>query len=334
MNIADLVRENIRNLTPYSSARDEYTGSKALFLDANENPFGDYNRYPDPHQVALKKKISEIKNLPAENIFIGNGSDEVIDLSLRIFCKPGEAKIMLCPPTYGMYAVSAETNDIGIIEVPLKKNFQLDIEAILMKAEEAKMIFLCSPNNPTGNRLADVERILQDFQGIVFLDEAYSDFSISGISWLKKYPNLIISQTLSKAWGMAALRLGLAFSSPEIISYFNRIKPPYNVSSLNQQKALEILQIQDKFEYNKALILSEREKLKQELGGLTIVEKIYPSDANFILIKCKNAGEVYQKLIENGIVIRNRSSQIENGLRITVGTPTENQRLIQVLQTL
>lgn len=334
MKIDSLVRENIRNLTAYSSARDEFTGQSAIFLDANENPYGKFNRYPDPHQNALKNKIAALKNIPPKNIFIGNGSDEVIDLTLRIFCQPGKDKIIICPPTYGMYRVSAETNDVGIIEVPLNNNFQLDLAAIEKRKDEAKVIFLCSPNNPTGNLLNDVEQVVKNFKGIVFLDEAYADFSSSMLDQLQQFPNLIISQTLSKAWGLAGLRVGLAFAGIQIMNYFKRVKPPYNVSMINQQTALQALKNKDLYEEKVNLILSERDKMAKELEQIPFIKTVYPSDSNFILISCENADNIYQKLVEKGIVIRNRSSQIKDGLRISIGTKEENRQLIKTLKEL
>ena len=324
-----LIRPNILTLKPYSSARDEFKGKDGIFLDANENPFGNLNRYPDPYQIALKEKLSTLKNIATENIFVGNGSDEVIDLAFRIFCNPDNAKVIVCPPTYGMYEVSANINDVEVISIPLDKYFQLDGDKIL--STDAKMIFLCSPNNPTGNNLENIEKIIQNFNGIVFVDEAYIDFSLqeSLLQKVNEYPNLIVSQTLSKAWGRAAIRLGIAYASKEIISYFNKVKPPYNVSQLNQFEAIKTLEEIDVFKKNKEVILTQRTWLIEQLSALNFVEKINPTDANFMLVKTKNANTIYQQLIEDKIVVRNRHSVVENCLRITVGEPFENVKLIE-----
>jgi histidinol-phosphate aminotransferase len=327
-----LIRPNILTLKPYSSARDEFKGKDGIFLDANENPFGNLNRYPDPYQIALKEKLSTLKNIATENIFVGNGSDEVIDLAFRIFCNPDNAKVIVCPPTYGMYEVSANINDVEVISIPLDKYFQLDGDKIL--STDAKMIFLCSPNNPTGNNLENIEKIIQNFNGIVFVDEAYIDFSLqeSLLQKVNEYPNLIVSQTLSKAWGRAAIRLGIAYASKEIISYFNKVKPPYNVSQLNQFEAIKTLEEIDVFKKNKEVILTQRTWLIEQLSALNFVEKINPTDANFMLVKTKNANTIYQQLIEDKIVVRNRHSVVENCLRITVGEPFENVKLIESLK--
>jgi histidinol-phosphate aminotransferase len=345
MNINTLVRPNILTLKPYSSARDEFKGKNGIFLDANENPYSipltyseslaeRLNRYPDPYQHALKSKFSELKKIPTENIFIGNGSDEVIDLAFRIFCEPGKDKVIVCPPTYGMYEVSAQINDIGLIAVPLDKDFQLQVEEILNT--DAKMVFLCSPNNPTGNPLNDIEKIIQNFNGIVFVDEAYIDFSAreSLLQKINDYPNLIVSQTLSKAWGRAAIRIGIAYAAKAIISYFNKVKPPYNISQLNQQEALLTLKRTDVFNKNLQSILAQRVWLEEQLMKIKVVEKIFPSEANFLLVKTKDAHAVYNKLIKDKIVVRNRHSVIENCLRITVGEPDENRKLIDSLKSI
>jgi histidinol-phosphate aminotransferase len=331
-DIKKLIRPNILALRPYSSARDEFKGKDGIFLDANENPFGNLNRYPDPYQKTLKEKLSALKNISTENIFIGNGSDEVIDLVFRIFCTPGKDKAIVCPPTYGMYEVSANINDVEIISIPLNENFQLDVEEILKT--EAKIIFLCSPNNPTANNLGNIETIIQKFNGLVFLDEAYIDFSTqeSLLQKVNDYPNLIVSQTLSKAWGRAAIRIGIAYASKEIISYYNKVKPPYNVSQINQYEAIKALDDMDTFTKNKNTILAQRTWLVEQLSSLSFVEKIYPSDANFVLVKTKNANAIYQKLVEEKIVVRNRHSVVENCLRITVGEPFENVKLIDSLK--
>ena len=333
-NITNLIRKNILSLTPYSSARDEYKSNQGIFLDANENPFGKLNRYPDPYQWRLKQILSSQKKVGIENILIGNGSDEIIDLVQRVFCEPNKDKIIICPPTYGMYEVFANINNVEIISIPLTEDFQLNTEAIL--AQNAKILYLCSPNNPTGNALANLEYIIENFNGIVFLDEAYIDFSEqpSLVSKIKKYPNLIVSQTFSKARGLAAVRVGIAYASETIISVMNKVKPPYNVSQLNQEAAVKSLASDDEFKSNIQLIKSERELLKQSLLALDFVTKIYPSEANFLLVEMDNATAIYNSLIEQQIITRNRSSVVENTIRITIGTPRENQQLIYVLQLL
>jgi histidinol-phosphate aminotransferase len=334
-DLQKLIRKNIRNLKPYSSARSEYTGT-GIFLDANENPFGKLNRYPDPGQYSLKQKVSEIKLVPAENIFIGNGSDEVIDLIIRIFCTPGLDKILTFSPTYGMYEVAAAINDIELLEVPLNKDFQIDT-ALLNKAideENLKMIFICSPNNPTGNCIDDVEMVLQCFKGIVVVDEAYIDFAQrpSFINQLNKYPNLIVVQTLSKAWGLAAVRIGIAYASVAITNYLSKAKPPYNVSALNQDAALQVLHGITTFETNKTMLLQQRILLEKQLGQLPVVKKIYPSDANFLLIETTDALKVYNALIEQHIIVRNRSHVVHNCIRISIGSPEENEELISTMK--
>ncbi|MCF6129690.1 histidinol-phosphate transaminase [Flavobacterium sp. AS60] len=331
-NINNLIRKNIRSLTPYSSARDEYKSNQGIFLDANENPFGSLNRYPDPYQWRLKKILSIQNNVEIKNILIGNGSDEIIDLVQRVFCEPKEDKIIICPPTYGMYEVYANINNLEVISVPLTKNFQLNANEILK--QNAKILYLCSPNNPTGNSLENLEYIIENFSGIVFLDEAYIDFSDtpSLVSKIKEYPNLIVSQTFSKARGLAAVRIGIAYANENIISVMNKVKPPYNVSELNQQAAMQSLADENNFKSNIQLIKSERELLKKSLLTLDFVKKIYPSDANFLLVKMENAIAIYNRLIEQQIITRNRSSVVENTIRITIGTPQENQQLINALQ--
>ena len=331
-NITNLIRKNILSLTPYSSSRDEYKSNQGIFLDANENPFGNLNRYPDPYQWKLKQELSNQKNLAIENILIGNGSDEIIDLVQRVFCEPKEDKIIICPPTYGMYEVYANINNLNIMSIPLTTNFQLNTEAIL--AQNAKILYLCSPNNPTGNSLENIEYIIENFNGIVFLDEAYIDFSEtpSLLSKIKQFPNLIVSQTFSKARGLAAVRVGIAFANETIILAMNKVKPPYNVSQLNQEAVLQSLTNEDAFKSNLLLIKSERELLKQSLLAVDFVTKIYPSEANFLLVEMKNAKAVYNSLIEQQIITRNRTSVVENTIRITIGTPRENQQLIDALQ--
>jgi histidinol-phosphate aminotransferase len=335
-NLEKIVRKNILALQPYSSARDEYKGKDAVFLDANENPFGALNRYPDPKQLELKKKLSEIKNITTENIFVGNGSDEVIDLAYRIFCEPGKEKALTFTPTYGMYDVSAGINDVVLIKVPLTDDFQINFDTIenYLKDENVKLIFICSPNNPTGNNIDNIEKIIENFNGIIFIDEAYIDFSNaeSLIKKIAQYPNIIISQTFSKAWGLAAARVGTAYASKAIIDLYNKVKPPYNVSKLNQDEALKTLLAIDNFEKNKNIILGEREKLVKNLSALPIVKKIYPSDANFILAEVDDANNIYELLVEAKVITRNRNSVVKNCLRITVGSEEENEKLVKALK--
>lgn len=339
-NIQQFVRKNILNLAPYSSARDEYEGKEGVFLDANENPFGTYNRYPDPQQQILKQRLAEIKNVNASQIFLGNGSDEVIDLAFRIFCEPNKDKALTFTPTYGMYEVSANINSVELIKVPLNSEFQIDKKSIqpYFSDESLKLIFICSPNNPSGNLIhsEDIEFILENFSGIVIIDEAYVDFcpKATFASKLAKYPNLIISQTLSKAWGLAGLRLGIALMSEELVVLYNKVKAPYNISSVNQEVALKILGKIVNFQKNVETILTEKTKLIKELQMLKMVKKIYPSDANFLLVEVENADEVYAKLIAQKIVIRNRNNVVRNCVRITIGTSAENKIVVNALKTL
>lgn len=331
-DLETLVRPNILALHPYSSARDEFTGDEGIFLDANENPFGERNRYPDPHQRLLKKALSERKQIPVESIFIGNGSDEVIDLIYRIFCEPQRDRVIICPPTYGMYEVSANINNVEVIRVPLNDQFQLDIDKIL--SFDAQCIFVCSPNNPTGNSLQNVERLLREFRGIVVVDEAYIDFS-AGDSFLKKikeYPNLVVMQTFSKAWGLAGARVGVAYASSPIIAFMDKTKPPYNVSALNQEEALKALSHPAEFERELSIILEQRSLLERELKDLPIVHHLYPSDANFLLVEVTDANKIYQYLVDKKVIVRNRNSVVRNCLRITVGTPEENRKLLDELK--
>lgn len=339
IDINKLVRQNILNLSPYSSARDEFSGTEGIFLDANENPNGSYNRYPDPHQTELKRVLAKVKSVPSENIFLGNGSDEVIDLIFRTYANPGKDKVIICPPTYGMYEVSANINDVEIVNIPLLPNFQLNQQAIfetIDKDAAVKMIFICSPNNPTGNLLEGVEEIVEKFNGIVVVDEAYIDFSpeSSKAQAIHQYNNLIVLQTLSKAWGLAGIRVGFAFAQAEIIALLNKIKPPYNISTLNQQQALKKLSQPDLFEAERSEILSERKRLGNQLLQLPLVQKIYPSSANFLLVEVDNANNVYNKLVDENVVVRNRNSVIKNCIRITVGTKQENDRLLTELKNI
>ncbi|HFK5527500.1 TPA: histidinol-phosphate transaminase [Elizabethkingia anophelis] len=335
-NLENLVRPNILKLKPYSSARDEYKGSTGVFLDANENPFGNLNRYPDPYQKEVKEKLSALKSIPVSQIFLGNGSDEVIDLVFRIFCTPGRDKALVFTPTYGMYEVSANINDTELLQLPLNSDFQIDKESIIpfLTDENLKLIFICSPNNPTGNSIENVDFILENFNGIVFVDEAYIDFSTQK-SWTEKlsqYPNLVISQTFSKARGLAAVRVGIAYSSPEIIALFNKTKPPYNVSQLNQEAALIALLDAKKYQSEIKTILAEKERLEKEFLQLSLIKKIYPSDANFILVEVNDADGIYNNLVQQKIITRNRNSVIAGCIRITIGTTEENNQLITALK--
>jgi histidinol-phosphate aminotransferase len=340
-----LIRPNIRDMKPYSSARDEFKGMASTWLDANENAFGSplptsYHRYPDPMQWKLKQKLSRIKGVPPEHIFLGNGSDEAIDLLYRAFCEPGVDNVILVPPTYGMYEVSARINHVAIKEVPLNAAFQLDLDGIAEAIDEhTKLVFLCSPNNPTGNALDrdDIETILHNFKGIVVIDEAYINYSQkrSFVQELTEYSHLVVLQTLSKAWGLAALRLGMAFSSLPIIEVMNKIKPPYNINQATQDLVLEGLERLDEVNAWTRQTVEERGRLTEALAAMPSVLHIYPSDANFILVKTVDANGIYKHLVEGGIVVRNRSQVqlCEGCLRITVGTPEENAELIQQWST-
>lgn len=343
-NLEQLVRKNVLKLTPYSSARDEFTGFKnpMIFLDANENPFDNgVNRYPDPQQRTLKEVLAKEKGVLDSQIVLGNGSDEVLDFIFRVFCEPKVDNIITLPPTYGMYKVLAEINDVENREVLLNEDFELNTPAILDRIDSnTKLLFICSPNNPTGNTFNSqaIERILKSFDGIVVIDEAYIDFS-SHLSWvnrLEEFPNLIVTQTLSKAYGMAGIRLGICYASQDIIQIINKVKPPYNVNELTQLKALERLENQSLIRSEIFSITEWKSKLIKALSQLNWITKIYPSEANFLLIKVDNASERYKKLIQKGIVVRNRSSQplCENTLRITIGTQAENIKLMEVLKTI
>ena len=343
MNLENLIRENVKKLSPYSSARDEFEQftKPMIYLDANENPFSNgMNRYPDPQQKELKSIIANKNNVPKETVLLGNGSDEVLDLIFRAFCEPNRDNIITLPPTYGMYGVLANVNAIENREVLLNEDFQPNVDAILNAVDEnTKIIFLCSPNNPTGNSFTDssVIKILNSFKGLVVLDEAYIDFSEeeSWLSVLNDFPNLIITQTLSKAYAMAGLRIGILYASKEIIYVLNKIKPPYNINGLSQETAVKKL-LQTTMPAQVKKIITERNKLMESLARTIFVEKIYPSDANFILIKVDDANFRYQQFIKNGIVVRNRSNQpmCENCLRISIGTKEENEKVIEFLKTL
>ncbi len=341
MNIQDLIRPTIKALKPYSSARDEFQGNSddMVFLDANENPFENgVNRYPDPQQRTLKSLLSKIKSIPQENILLGNGSDEVLDLIFRAFCEPNQDNIITLPPTYGMYSVLANINAVEIKSVQLDENFQPIVNEILNAADtNSKLLFICSPNNPTANSFASesIFKLIHNFKGIVVIDEAYIDFSKeeSWIIKLNNFPNLIVTQTLSKAYGMAGIRLGICYASSEIISVLNRIKPPYNINELTQQSAIEQLKLNELTKKQVGDILKERAILVNQLTTVNFVSKIYPTDANFILVKVDDATKRYNQLIEKGIVVRNRTTQpgCENCLRFTIGTKEENEKLIKEL---
>ena len=338
-----LIRRNIRDLQPYSSARDEFSGEAKVFLDANENSLGSplmqwYNRYPDPHHRRMREKLSVIKGIAPEHIFIGNGSDECIDLLYRCFCEPGKSNTIICPPTYGMYEVSANINDVKILRARLLPDYQLDLVHLeLLVNEDTRIIWICSPNNPTGNLMQwqDIETILNHFTGLVVIDEAYINFARqrSWITALTDYPNLVVLQTLSKAWGLAGLRLGMAFASTAIIEVLQRVKPPYNISQPAQELAVkaleEVEQVNDMIRH----LVDMRDALAEVLATMPEVEKVYPSDANFLLVKIRNARKVYEFLLENGIVVRDRSTVqlCDDCLRITIGTEQENTQLVDAL---
>ncbi len=344
MDIQNLIRPTIKALKPYSSARDEFKGKKEdmIFLDANENPYENgVNRYPDPQQWELKKVISKLKGIPTDNILLGNGSDEVLDLIIRMFCEPNRDNIIILPPTYGMYEVLANVNAIETIAIQLSESFQPKTDQILNTSNSnSKILFLCTPNNPTGNSFSidEVEKLLNQFKGIVVIDEAYIDFSEQE-SWSKqlhKFPNLVVTQTLSKAYGMAGIRLGICYASEDIISVLNKIKPPYNINELTQQKAIEQLNKPNLVAEQIETLLSERKSITESLKTLDFVVEVYPSDANFVLIKVDDANKRYNQLMEKGIIIRNRTNQplCENCLRLTIGTSEENQQLISILKSL
>lgn len=343
-NLQNLLRKNIKELIPYSSARDEFKGEASVYLDANENSYGSplnesFNRYPDPLQFKVKKRLSEIKGVPPQNIFLGNGSDEAIDILFRAFCNPGSDNVITVPPTYGMYEVSANINDVEVRKIKLKTDFQLNMEGIAEAIDEhTKIIFICSPNNPTGNSINrdDIETILANFNGLVVIDEAYINYSRQKtfIQELTEYSNLVVLQTLSKAWGLAGLRVGMAFASEEIIEIFNKVKPPYNINEASQALALQALQNVEQVNSWIKETVAEREKLTSELNTLESVLTIYPSDANFILVKTIKPNEIYQFMVNRGIIVRDRSKVelCEGCLRITIGTPNENEILIEAFK--
>lgn len=346
MKVEELVRKNILNLKPYSSARSEYSGREGIFLDANENAFGStvndrLNRYPDPLQDQLKKRLAELKGLKPEQIFLGNGSDEAIDLLIRAFCEPGKEKILIFPPTYGMYQVCAEVNNVAVEKTSLTPDFQIDTGEVLKHLnKETKLTFICSPNNPTGNSFPaeQIREILDNFHGLVVLDEAYIDFAPEK-SWLHRlrdFPNLVILQTFSKAWGLANIRLGIALADPKIIEILNRIKYPYNVNGVTQKLALNALQNISGMKEMVRKIFFQRNRLETGLKKFPFIQNIYPSDANFLLVKMKNANKVFNYLMNQKIIVRNRSNLIlcEDCLRITVGTEEENDKLLKAFASL
>jgi len=342
-DVEKLVRPNVKALTPYSSARDEFKGEASVFLDANENSLGSplvkwYNRYPDPLQWKVKEKLATIKAVKPEQIFIGNGSDECIDLLYRAFCNPGKDNIIICPPTYGMYEVSANINDVEIRKAPLLDDYQLNLAHIEQLVDEnTKIIWLCSPNNPSGNslNLHDMEMVLNNFEGLVVIDEAYINFArqASALKWLDEYPNLVVMQTLSKAWGLAGLRLGMMFASVEIIQVTNRIKPPYNIGQHTQELVAQALDEVGQVNDMIRALVDMREALAEVLEQMAIVKRVYPSDANFLLVQVDHARGIYDYLLTKGIVVRDRSKVIlcDDCLRITVGTEAENTRLVDAL---
>ncbi len=343
MNINFLARPNILALKPYTSARDEFQGEASVFLDANENSLGsttegNWNRYPDPYQLKIKEKLGKIKGVQVENIFLGNGSDEAIDLLFRIFCEPGKDKAIIFTPTYGMYEVSANINNVDLLKFSLTADFQLpdNVSSIDSLSTKTKLMFICSPNNPTGNLIdrKSIEKILNAFKGIVVIDEAYIDFSPEStwINELNEYPNLVILQTFSKAWGLAALRLGVAYASKQIIELMNKVKPPYNINESTQQLALKALNNESQLREYVQLTLALKATLIEQLQGLRQVKRLYPSDANFVLIEVGDANGIYNYLVANGVVVRNRHSVVNNCLRITIGTESENKQLIELLK--
>jgi histidinol-phosphate aminotransferase len=340
VSIEQLVRPMIKEIIPYRSAREEFEDFEAqkIFLDANENPFENgFNRYPDPLQRKLKRTLADIKQVKSEQILLGNGSDEVLDLIFRTFCEPGEEEVLILPPTYGMYSLLAKLNNIIVKEVPLNKNFEIEIDTVLEAVnQKTKIIFICSPNNPSGNAipLDQIEQLLDRFKGILVVDEAYIDFSEqkSTLSILDQYPQLLVCQTFSKAYGLAGIRLGMCYANPLIIDYFNKIKPPYNVNSLTQSRALAQLETTESIKDQVISLISERKKLEQELKQFDFVSKIYPSDANFLLVVVDDANKRYDQFLDAGVVLRNRSrlQGCNNALRVTVGTPEENTNFIKI----
>lgn len=339
MNLDFILRKSLRKLKPYSTARDEFKGKAFVYLDANENPSeSTFNRYPDPHQTKLREKLASIKNVSPNQVLIGNGSDEIIDLLFRAFCEPGIDNVIIPQPTYGMYSVCANINNVEIKQPLLTEEFQLEVERILTEINQnTKLIFICNPNNPSGNllNLKSILTLLNQFKGLVVVDEAYIDFAKSQglLTFLNDHPNLFVIQTLSKAWGLAGLRIGIGYGATSVISLLSKIKPPYNISSFAQQEAIKALDQPEQKNTVVTILLTEREKLVSRLGSLSFIKRIYHSDANFLLVKMANAKDCYDHLIQDGIVVRDRSSMThcENCLRISIGTPNENILLITSL---
>ena len=336
-SILHLVRPHIPGLKPYSSARDDFQGNAAIFLDANENPFGDWNRYPDPHQRKLRAALARLYDTPVDRITLGNGSDELIDLLIRLFCRPGKDRIMILTPTYGMYAVTAAFNDVGVVDVPLTDTFDLpkDLPEIVRNTKDLKMLFVCSPNNPTGNGMdPDVlENVLDTFPGIIVIDEAYADFS-SSPSWIRKLdacPRLVVLRTLSKAWGLAGARVGIGLASPTIVTLIDKVKPPYNVSGPDQAIALAALDNAVDAMRQQAVLIEQRDMLRAALVANPLILRVFPSETNFLLVLVRDADGLYRRLLDAGIVVRNRNLEIPDALRISVGTPEENETLLNIL---
>ncbi|MEP2935346.1 MAG: histidinol-phosphate transaminase [Gilvibacter sp.] len=336
-NLDNLVRPNIKALAPYSSARDEYVGQGAVMLDANENPFGTVNRYPDPYQSELKERLASLKGVQPEQIFLGNGSDQVIDLLFRIFCTPEKDSAAVFDPSYGMYQVSAQINGTQLIKIPLTERFDIDktVTEKMLSNLDIKLLFVCNPNNPTGNVLSSEQIIwlLNTFNGIVVIDEAYIDFcpTFSSLCLIERYPNVVVIQTLSKAWGMAGIRIGMAFANPNTIGYLKKVKPPYNISTPNQNFALKALNNSDEFKENLNAILLQKRRLELALKASPLINKVYPSSSNFFLVQVQDANTIYTSLKAQNLVVRNRHIAVPNCLRITVGTPQENKKLIEAL---
>jgi len=340
LKLDQLVRPNVKRLTPYSCARDDFKGKEGVFLDANENPYGCLNRYPDPYQSELKSAISKMKGIEVDKIFLGNGSDEIIDLCFRIFCTPGVDKALTFTPTYGMYQVSAAVNDVDLIMVALDEEFNIRFGDFQPWSDDKnlKLIIICSPNNPTGNiqKRSVLDKLITGFRGIVLLDEAYNDFTgePSFSENLDKYPNLIVMQTFSKAWAMASVRVGMAFASPSIIQYFNKMKPPYNISTINQKSILKKLTSQIAVRNRINTIIAERDRISVELKKIPVILDVFKSDANFILVRTDKADDIYNYLVGCEIIVRNRNSIIKNCLRITIGTRSENNRMLNALKSI
>lgn len=337
-SVDHLIRKNIKKLIPYSSARSEYKQAEGIFLDANENPYGEHNRYPDPFQLILKDKLAEVKKVRPGQIFLTNGSDGIVDITYRVFCEPGKDKALTFPPTFAMYTVASHLNNVELITIPLDEEFQINRPALdkYIDDENLKVIFLCSPNNPTGNHLKheDINYILDNFKGITVVDEAYIDFNsrISYAQKLDEYPRLVVLQTLSKSWALAGARVGMALMSETLVSYFNKIKTPYNVSSIDQQVALDALSEPEIFHERMITILSEKKRVLAGLKNSSLIKKIYPSDTNFLLVEVADGDDFYEQLLQHNIIVRNQNKFIKNALRITIGKPEENDKFLAALK--